>query len=197
MCKKHRNCNYGAVLDYFCPLPQQLGAHPGNGILDFNVEPKSIDKFLRFLVKKVVPLKLFGTLENRNAFLLNLGRISTLNRFDSLSLREFTQNIQISKIEWLQSSRTTHSSPSDSLKKQEMMKEFVLWLITNFIIPLIKVTIPLTSAISLLQRLALTRIEYYFSGTKSGRASMHRTMILFSTICMCKLIMYEILKRIK
>ena len=140
MCKKHENCNYRALLDYFCPLPRlSSGSDESSNLFSLNVERNSINRFLRCVLKKVIPLNLLGSNRNRNVFFKSLSTLTSMGRFDKIPLHEFMRFIKVSDFLWLNSDKQSHTSTSDYLKKCQMIQELILWLINGYIIPLLKV----------------------------------------------------------
>jgi hypothetical protein len=150
--KRHRNCNYNALLDHYCPLVYQK--HPKispessnqSNILEYDTKPCQVAGFLKAVIRNVIPVRLFGIKENFERFLDSLSNLVKLKRYDRISLDIFSDSIKISQIDWLNSNRKGKCPPSDYIKKMEVFQEMVYWLVSDFLVPLIKVIILIIQA---------------------------------------------------
>jgi telomerase reverse transcriptase len=62
-------------------------------------------------------------------------------RYESLSLHHIIQGFATSECEWLMPrSKQTRVPVTDSLKRRELLEEFVFWYFDSFVIPLLKVS---------------------------------------------------------
>jgi telomerase reverse transcriptase len=57
---RHQQCNYQALLDYYCPLPDKKQLKNAESLFEYHTRPYEIDGFLRSVLRRVVPLELFG-----------------------------------------------------------------------------------------------------------------------------------------
>jgi telomerase reverse transcriptase len=83
-------------------------------------------------------------------YLLLLVAVKTFivgRRFDAFSLHWVLQGIKTASMTWIEPtrmqdqkpSRNQHVSVSDSLKRRELVEEFIFWYFDSFVTPLLKV----------------------------------------------------------
>jgi telomerase reverse transcriptase len=116
-----------------------------------------ISAFCRAVVAKVVPKRLWGGVDNRRAFMHSIDRFVSTRKFETLTLHEVTQKLQvcttrslahsladtcqITSVLWLRlpgQDGTAKLARSDFNKRKEIFQEFVYWIFDSFLIPLIR-----------------------------------------------------------
>ncbi|KAJ3218957.1 hypothetical protein HDU67_003321 [Dinochytrium kinnereticum] len=122
----HNNCNYREILSKTCN--------------------RRVTNYVTAIVKKLFPMDIWGCESNQLQLLKMIGEFVRLRRFETYSLRHVLQNIKLSKIVWLSSSKAVHSNPSDNLKKEEIFFELIHWLFHSIVIPLLRTNFYVTES---------------------------------------------------
>ena len=96
--------------------------------------------FLKCVCNKVVPKDLWGSCQNKGTFFKNLAKFVQLHKGEKFSLGQMMTGIKISSCKWLKTEESTGKqiSPSYSLMKEQLLAKFIWWLVTRYIIPLLK-----------------------------------------------------------
>jgi hypothetical protein len=65
--KNHQQCNYKALIDYYCPIfPQEMSTD--KSVLELETPSRDVAGFLKAIMRRVVPLSLLGGSANMNVF---------------------------------------------------------------------------------------------------------------------------------
>ncbi|KAJ8494766.1 hypothetical protein ONZ51_g2140 [Trametes cubensis] len=113
-----------------------------------------VDEVFRYAVlvtRAVIPKVFWGSKRN---FLVTMGYVKhmiTTRRYETLSLHQVLQNFQTTDCDWLippgeGMQHQARVSLSDSLKRRELLEEFLFWYFDSFIIPLMKTTFYVTES---------------------------------------------------
>lgn len=96
--------------------------------------------FLKCVCSKVVPNDLWGSFQNKRTFFKNLAKFVKLHKGEKFSLGQMMTGIKISSCKWLKTEECTGKriSPSYSLMEQRLLAKFIWWLVTRYLIPLLK-----------------------------------------------------------
>lgn len=96
--------------------------------------------FLKCVCNKVVPKDLWGSCQNKRTFFKNLAKFVQLHKGEKFSLGQMVTGIKISSCKWLKTEECTGKqiSPSYCLMKEQLLAKFIWWLVTRYIIPLLK-----------------------------------------------------------
>ncbi|KAJ4301248.1 Telomerase reverse transcriptase [Kalmusia sp. IMI 367209] len=100
-----------------------------------------VSAFCRAAIAKVIPNALWGTDDNKRIIMYWIDQFVFLRRFESLTLHQVTENIQISTLAWLRPpglENAASMAKSDHDKRHEIFLEFVYWVFDSFLIPLIR-----------------------------------------------------------
>ena len=124
MGKNHRRCRY-------TPIFRRM-------LIDSDYDPKIssvgvglVYRFIKCVVKKVVPVQLLGDIKNQRIFLSNVRRFVQAGRGTAFTLNDFIESMRTSKCLWL-----IHSP---SLPVQiSLMARLITWLFMDFVKPLIR-----------------------------------------------------------
>ncbi|KAF7797313.1 hypothetical protein EIP86_008508 [Pleurotus ostreatoroseus] len=111
---------------------------------------RHLAKYAIVVTKTVIPMQFWGSKRNFKVE-LDVKTLITMRRFETLSLHTLLQNFVMSDCDWLllASSNTnkTHKIPiSDSLKRLELLQEFLYWYFDSFLIPLLKTSFYVTES---------------------------------------------------
>ncbi|EPE28186.1 hypothetical protein GLAREA_04977 [Glarea lozoyensis ATCC 20868] len=141
-----------------------------------------VSAFCRSVLSTLIPRRFWGAGEtqksNEKIFLRNVHRFIELRRFESLSLHEVAQGIQISSIEWLQSPNCVNnkSSKSDTKKKLEIFLEFLYYFFDSLLIPLIRANFHVTESNVHKYRMFYYRHDVWRSLVEPAIATLKITM---------------------
>ncbi|KAF9692635.1 hypothetical protein EKO04_009418 [Ascochyta lentis] len=100
-----------------------------------------VSAFCRAVVSKVIPRRFWGDDENKRTFMHYIDQFVNLRKFETLTLHQVTQELQITSLAWLRlpgQDETTKLARSDFEKRKEIFQEFVYWVFDSFLIPLIR-----------------------------------------------------------
>lgn len=80
-------------------------------------------------------------LKKKSIHLLDLDSFIRLRRYETFSLHELMQGIKINHCKWVNLTKTSSSHPStrESLFNKYLVQDWIYWLFTSFIIPLLKI----------------------------------------------------------
>ncbi|KAI8935946.1 hypothetical protein NX059_007453 [Plenodomus lindquistii] len=108
---------------------------------DFACPTAHVSAFCRAVIAKVIPKDFWGGDDNKRVVMYWIDRFIHLRRFETLTLHQVTQKLQITTLEWLDLQRGENShklATSDFKKRKEIFFEFVYWLFDSFLVPLIR-----------------------------------------------------------
>ncbi|KAF9360598.1 hypothetical protein BGX26_008583, partial [Mortierella sp. AD094] len=171
MLEMNNKCKFEYLLWYYCPVkavdePSETQDTSIEALLKCHSSFEQVTSFVHSVVKKVIPLQMFGSTENRLVILRAMTRFIHLKKFEAMSLQYVLQGFKMSDCPWLQDSRlrdpdsrVSHIPPSASNKQHEILHEFIYWLFDGFLIPLLKASFYVTD--SSFQR---NRVFYYRHG---------------------------------
>ncbi|KAL5463064.1 hypothetical protein PMIN06_001306 [Paraphaeosphaeria minitans] len=100
-----------------------------------------VSAFCRAALAKVIPNAFWGTEENKRMIMFWIDGFVSLRRFESLTLHQVTESIQISTVTWLRppgQDPAASMAKSDHDKRREIFLEFVYWVFDSFLIPLVR-----------------------------------------------------------
>ncbi|KAF2794045.1 hypothetical protein K505DRAFT_361455 [Melanomma pulvis-pyrius CBS 109.77] len=100
-----------------------------------------VSAFCRAVIAKVIPNDFWGEEENKRMMMYWIDQFLCLRRFESLTLHQITQKLQISTLAWLRlpgQHTTSKMVKSDIDKRREIFMEFVYWVFDSFLIPLVR-----------------------------------------------------------
>lgn len=100
-----------------------------------------ISAFCRAVVAKVIPESVWGTATNRRIIMYWIDQFIVLRRFESLTLHQVTQELQVTTLDWLNLPNVhspTKLSKTDFDKRKEILLEFIYWLFDSYLITLIR-----------------------------------------------------------
>lgn len=83
---------------------------------------------------------------NRNKSTSGVKQLISCRRYESLTLHHLLQGFSTSACDWLippgpGAQEQTRISVSDSLKRRELLEDFLFWYFNSFVLPLLKVIV--------------------------------------------------------
>lgn len=149
----------------FTPLGlTQAKAHARNKprFVEFACSHLEVFRYVALVTKAVIPMGFWGTKSNfhhilkgkialPSALLIDsrvvvVKRFITCRRYESISVHYMLQGFSTADCDWLappgeKARAQKRVSVSDSLKRRELLEEFVFWYLDSFVMPLLKVSI--------------------------------------------------------
>lgn len=142
--KRHTTCAYAALLDHYCPKTSGHGTTTTSSAQLATSAPQ-VSAFCRATTSRVFPKDFWGRGEigsqNLRIIHRNIDLFVRLRRYESISLHDVLQDMNISKIDWLVPpglDKGDHLSATDFAKRRELMAELLYYLFDSFLIPLIR-----------------------------------------------------------
>ncbi|CCU74861.1 telomerase reverse transcriptase [Blumeria hordei DH14] len=120
--------------------------------LDEHATPVAlVSSFCCAVLDNVIPPNFWGTTElqirNRRTFYRNVDQFVKRRRYETLSLHEALQGLQIKNIEWLGSSTYNQKlCQSDYSKRSDLFQEFIYFIFDSILIPLIRTNFYVTES---------------------------------------------------
>ncbi|TVY53989.1 Telomerase reverse transcriptase, partial [Lachnellula suecica] len=151
-------------------------------MMNYATPENMVSAFCRAVLLKLIPKEFWGTgdvqAHNEKVFLKNVDGFIRLRRFESLTLHEVTQGLQISPIPWLQPPTTTgnKTSQSDISKRTEIFHELLYYLFDSLLIPLLRTNFHITESSAHKNRLFFFRHDVWRSVAEPAMASLKTTM---------------------
>ncbi|KAJ2959287.1 hypothetical protein NQZ79_g5194 [Umbelopsis isabellina] len=157
ICKQHSKMDYKRILDRFCPTKVQINSlhMPRTYVRSVLLCYSALKKYFPTVFGD--PKRTFKPFQKVNGFDLNkdlppllvltlqlpaVHKYISLRKFETLSLTQLMQSFKIKHCSHLSKSNpknifVTHPAPSEMLKREEIMKEFLFWLFQYYITPLL------------------------------------------------------------
>ncbi|KAF9419693.1 hypothetical protein BGZ94_009334 [Podila epigama] len=175
MLMNYRACKLKFLLQHYCPVkfidkPKDSSqSEPSIAeLLACDSSYDQVTSFTHAIVKHIIPLEMFGSVENRSVVLRAMTKFIRLSKHETISLRYIVEGFAPSSCEWLQDSRrgdprhgVRNKPPSESQKQFEITCEFLYWMFNGFLIPLIRATFYVTDSAQHKNRLFYYRHELW------------------------------------
>ena len=103
--------------------------------------PQQVTRFVCEFLKLVVPLKLWGSIDNRTKVLRHVATFVCLTRYASISLDRIMEGVQVSVCGWAAPKHGTLGttvSPSDLQCRTRLVRALIRWLFENIVVTLIR-----------------------------------------------------------
>ncbi|KAI7488359.1 hypothetical protein KC351_g2021, partial [Hortaea werneckii] len=146
--RRHRNCAYHALLEHYCPV-QAAPMESLDGSVSYATSESRISAFCRAAIMTVFPKELWGGLANRRIVLRNVDSFVRMRKYESMSMHDVLQPLQITDIDWLVppgAQSNARLSSTDYAKRKELMAELMYYLFDSFLIPLVRGTFHVTES---------------------------------------------------
>ncbi|SPO40058.1 uncharacterized protein PSFLO_05540 [Pseudozyma flocculosa] len=100
--------------------------------------------FVTTVVRRLVPLDLFGSQHNQGLVLKSISQFVRARRFETSTLHQAMQGLRVTDVDWTlppgKAARWQRPTASESAKRRELLSEFVYWLFDSLLIPLLRTT---------------------------------------------------------
>ncbi|EGO53691.1 hypothetical protein NEUTE1DRAFT_19417, partial [Neurospora tetrasperma FGSC 2508] len=146
-------------------------------LLDLATPISSISAFCQAVLSKIIPNDFWGSSDseeghpqehNKSVFLKQIDAFIRLRRFESMTLHNLVQGMQLSSIPWLASpALSLHKCSQPELnKRKEIYLEFLYYTFDSLLIPLIRSNFYVTESSAHRYRLFFFRHDVWLSVTK-------------------------------
>ncbi|WFD00878.1 RNA-directed DNA polymerase [Malassezia yamatoensis] len=115
--------------------------------------------FVRVALSHVFPLALFGSYKNRRVIVTAAKRLICARRNERISLHDILQGFKISKCAWLGSSQRKNHIQDD--KRRKRLNQFLLWIMEQYVLPLLRTTFYATETAAFRQRVLYFRQDLW------------------------------------
>ena len=106
--------------------------------------------FCRALCKRAIPLKLWGSRENRTAFLSNLHKYISLRRKENMNVKNVMDGIKPTHCEFAKLPRKRgdgHVGQFEQIKTKGLVEKFFWWLMNSYFAPLLRNCFTITESV--------------------------------------------------
>ncbi|KAF4597579.1 hypothetical protein EYR40_008041 [Pleurotus pulmonarius] len=108
-------------------------------------------RYVAAITHCVIPKAFWGSEANYRLIMRHVKHFITCRRYETLSLHYVLQGFSTAACEWLmppgeKAKNQRRVSVSDSLKRRELLEEFLFWYFDGFILPLLKTTFYITES---------------------------------------------------
>ncbi|XP_046714862.1 telomerase reverse transcriptase isoform X2 [Silurus meridionalis] len=132
--RRHRMCRYIRFLSRKCATSESDGDMAS--LLSSHCSPYRVYLFVRECVRFVIPDELWGSQHNMVQFLSRVKHFLKLGKFEKLSLAQVMWKIRVSDCRWLGNKK--RPCPSEHRYREWIFGQFLLWLLKDFVIGLVK-----------------------------------------------------------
>lgn len=92
---------------------------------------RAVFLFVRACSLRVIPTELFGSATNRNKFFRNIQKIIGMSRYEQLPLGCLMKSMRVTHCHWMKELRS-------NTERLQLLAKVLCWLMTAFVLPLIK-----------------------------------------------------------
>ncbi|KAG2017771.1 hypothetical protein CC2G_007253 [Coprinopsis cinerea AmutBmut pab1-1] len=131
----------------------QASAHTRNKprFIEFACTHTEVFRYVALVTTAVIPMSFWGDRANFKRVMKVVKRFITCRRYETFSLHFALQNFSTTACEWLappgeKAQAQKRVSVSDSLKRRELLEEFLFWYLDGFVTPLLKTTFYITES---------------------------------------------------
>ena len=144
--RRHKSCPMKVLLDKFCEADGTLSE--SGKVKD--VPYPQVKAFCRVVLKRCVPMKLWGSRKNVTAFLSNLERYLSLRKKEGMSIKNVMQGIRINDCDFVKLPKREfqyHTSEAEYKKREGLVTTFYVWLMNSYIVPLLRNAFTITESV--------------------------------------------------
>ncbi|KAL3667294.1 hypothetical protein V7S43_007525 [Phytophthora oleae] len=130
----------------------KLQQHKGDiqTLLAFSTPKKKIYRLVRKFVARVVPKELWGGTDTKKNWKLvkeMLRKLIFSRKFDVLSLKKRAQELQVTKVGWMNvGSNEKFCPPNERVKRQNLFESLLWWIVSSLVFPLLRNLFYITEA---------------------------------------------------
>ncbi|KAG9006699.1 hypothetical protein FRB93_008431 [Tulasnella sp. JGI-2019a] len=127
---------------------QQVKAKPK--FAEFACSHSNVYQYVANITLTVIPRNLWGSKKNLKVILKHIASFITYRRSEVPTLHTVLQGLSLHDCDWLvpdgTRAQSQRSTPSDDMKRRELLHEFIYWFFDSFLTPLLKTTFYITES---------------------------------------------------
>ncbi|XP_028417491.1 telomerase reverse transcriptase-like [Dendronephthya gigantea] len=169
--RRHKSCPFKKLLVNICPESKSLESVPFH----------QLKLFTRAVLKRAVPMKLWGCRKNLSAFDSSVERYLSLRKGENMSVHNVMNGIRVSECGFvkLPARKTGHRIPQSlSLKREDLVRKFFVWLMNCYVVPLLRNCFTITESVPTRNRLLYYRRGDWDNAQTSAVQELRKTMLL-------------------
>ncbi|XP_058263401.1 telomerase reverse transcriptase isoform X2 [Hemibagrus wyckioides] len=141
--RRHRKCPYIHFLSQKCAISEGKGDMAS--LLSSHCSSYRVYLFVRECVRFVIPHELWGSQHNMLHFLSRVKHFLRLGKFEKHSLAQIMWKIKVSDCHWLGNKK--RHCPSEHRYREWIFGQFLLWMLKDFVIGLVKSVFYVTESV--------------------------------------------------
>lgn len=123
----HKKCRYLPIFDQLCPEPTE------QDFLQKAVKKHDVIKFCSVIFEKVLPFEMYGSRNNKSTIMSNMSSIISGNKGFEIDIEGCMSGMTTNEVCWLGKSYLGSRNKQDALKRQKLLREFVVWIFSFFL----------------------------------------------------------------
>eukprot|EP00118_Oscarella_pearsei_P018196 m.185167 g.185167 ORF g.185167 m.185167 type:complete len:1013 (+) comp39334_c0_seq80:52-3090(+) len=142
--KRQRRTDYRSLLAKHCPFSYALKEREKADVRELLSRfstPFQVVSFVASALLKVIPKALWGSNHNWKVFLKNVSLLVRMKRFEKMSVIQLLHGMKSSDCDWLKlccPGSKNHTPLAVSQHRNLLFRQWLCWLIDDFVFPLIK-----------------------------------------------------------
>eukprot|EP00963_Diacronema_lutheri_P012874 scaffold2044_cov305-Pavlova_lutheri.AAC.24 len=159
-----KNCPFSLLLEHHCPLPIQvarsgvsslslrssssLKSPPYQSLIAQHVEHSKVADFVWSVCQNTFPKNLFGDKHNRLMLQRTIKLFVSMRRYETLSLHYAFSGLKTGAVPWLHGEKKCKQAAleSEHAAKVRMLQRLVHWLLSEFVVSLIRANFYVTES---------------------------------------------------
>ncbi|PRP89728.1 telomerase reverse transcriptase [Planoprotostelium fungivorum] len=135
---RYQRCR--SLLHYHCPIEKKAIESLNKG----HNSHYQVWKFIRSVLKKIIPPEMWGSPSNFNQFMNNIFRLIKMRRYESFTLEEALRNFKISECKWSHCEETLNEMGRPIVPLQEclirmgLVHRWIYWVVTHAVCPTLR-----------------------------------------------------------
>ncbi|RXW18136.1 hypothetical protein EST38_g7715 [Candolleomyces aberdarensis] len=118
---------------------------------EFECSYYEVFRYVVLVTNTIIPKSFWGSKKNHTLVMRNVRKFIEARRFESFSIHFLLQGFSTADCEWLmppgeKAKAQGRVCVSDSLKRRELLEEFMFWYFDGFLMPLLKTTFYITDS---------------------------------------------------
>ncbi|XP_019731824.1 telomerase reverse transcriptase [Hippocampus comes] len=160
--RQHRRYAYSRTLQRLCPLVRSdLPQGELSTLLPKHCRPHRVYLFVRECLCAVVPLELWGSLENRCHFLARVRGFLCSSKYEKISIAELMWKMKVNDCDWLKISKKGRIPPSELTYRTRVLGQLLAWLLDGYVVGLVRACFYATESVGQKNALRFYRQELW------------------------------------
>ncbi|XP_064401620.1 telomerase reverse transcriptase-like isoform X2 [Halichondria panicea] len=136
---------YHVLLNFYCPVSAECPGNHGDedttsvlrNLVSEHLSHDQVLGFLKSVLKRLVPLELWGSKYNRRMFYYHLRKFLQLRRRETLSVKQMCEGVKFAHCDWLKLHPPKHKGRPHPPQRR-LFERLIHWLMTGVIIRTLK-----------------------------------------------------------